>query len=178
MVDPQSQQPLDHFANPYNGKTVAVPITKLGPSNSILTKDARIVAPNFPSGATQDSGYAPPVVVGDDVWLRQHAFIKFPASPGVRSFSYSEFTLAHARLSDLADSAAPHVSTTTTTNIVTSWRPWLEMGDAPGHMMLAGGVGHMSNGLDGMPANYVALGHKLYPEIFADPAAFLTRGWQ
>ena len=177
MVDPQTQQPLDYFANPYTGKSVAVPRTKLGPSNALLTKDARIIAPNFPPGATQDSAYATPIVVGNDVWVRQHAFVKFPAPPGGRSFSYSEFTLAHAHLSDLADPATPNVPTTTTTNIVTSWRPWLEMGDAPGHMMLVGGVGHMSNGLDGMPANYVALGHKLYPEIFADPAAYLTKGW-
>ena len=177
FTDPATGVPLDTFANPYTGKTVAVTPFKLGPVPYIVTPDAQIVNLSGGRGPGNDDRYLPANRVGDDIWIAERVRIEAPASPRSKRFVYNEFTVAHAPVYEVADSARAFVRANTTTTIVVTWRPWLEMGDLPGHMLLSGGTGRMTDRLDDLPPRYVELGHRLFPEEFADPGAYLRRGW-
>jgi hypothetical protein len=57
---------------------------------------------------------------------------------------------------------------------VTTWRPWMQMGDHPGHTT-SHGVGGKAFHVDELPDDYRALAERFYPEALADPGAVLDK---
>lgn len=173
FTDPATGEPLDDFVNPYTNQRVKVPQTRLGPSNATLTPDGRIVAEG---NMTRENRFLPAVTVNDDVWISERTIVAAPAAEGRPAFNYNELTVAHASKRDLDDPAQPFVRSDVQVTIVVSWRPWLEMGDRPGHM-LASASGTTTDQVERMPPRYVALGRRHHGDFFADPAGFMTKDW-
>jgi hypothetical protein len=175
FTDPATGDPLTDWTNPYTGRSVQVPPSRLGPTDLVIRKDAHVVSDGFP-GMRFRSRHLPAILVEDDVWITQVTEARAPAAAGRPAFTYNELTTAHARQSELADRSAKFVRATTTVNIVVSWRPWLGMGAAPGHMMFTGS-GRQTDDLQDLPAKYLELGMSRYPEIFRSPERVLREGW-
>jgi hypothetical protein len=74
-----------------------------------------------------------------------------------------------ARLSDLQAPDAKRVPCLTGYTSVVSWRPWLKMGDRPGHLM-GQGAGRYGVSLESLPANWHAATAALRPDVLRDPS--------
>ncbi len=178
FTDPATGQPLDTFLNPYTNKRVKVPQTRLGPTDRTLTRQARIVPKGMPAGGTFDDRFLPARTVGDDVWITEQYNVHLP--PGVlgpTGFRFNELTTAHAKKSDLDNPALTRVPTTTSTQILVDWRPWLEMTDLRGHMNLTS-AGRMLSRVEDLPDTYLELGQRYHPDVLKDPYAFMTKDWK
>ncbi len=57
---------------------------------------------------------------------------------------------------------------------VSSWRPWMQMGDHPGHTT-AHGIGGKVFDVEDLPEDYRAISERFYPEAIGDPGAILDR---
>lgn len=178
FTDPATGLPLETFLNPYTNKRVKVPQTRLGPTDRTLTRQARIIPRGMPAGGVFDDRFLPAKVVGDDVWITEQYNVYLPPGLlGPHPFRFNELTTAHARKSDLDNPALTRVPTTTNTQILVSWRPWLEMTDQRGHMNLAS-AGRMLSRVEDLPDTYLELGHRYHPDVLKDPYAFMTKNWK
>lgn len=174
FTDAQTSQPLTTFLNPYTKRSVKVPQTRMGPTASVLTKDARYVSTS-PSSLADTDYFLPPTVVGDDVWLTKLFRVERPSAAGSR-FRYNETTISQARKSDLDNPALTRVPTLTFTQIDVNWRPWLEMGERPGHMSLRASGRRLSE-VSQLPDTYLELCRRYHPDVMRDPYAFVAKDW-
>jgi hypothetical protein len=58
---------------------------------------------------------------------------------------------------------------------MTSWRPWMNMGDVPGHTF-SNGFGGRAWRLDDLPEDYLAFVRRVHPDVLEDPEALLRAG--
>ena len=56
---------------------------------------------------------------------------------------------------------------------MTSWRPWMEMGDIPGHTF-SNGFGRRAASIEDLPADYREYVNRVHPDVLRDPAALLV----
>jgi hypothetical protein len=164
---------LDTFANPLNGKTVKVPITRMGPSRILLTPDGMKVVASSRPGMEMRHRFLPARVVGDDVWIVEENFVSATPEKGP-PFNYNEVTTYHASLKALSAPKEMRAPTDVHFTVVVSWRPWLEMGDSKGHL-LGDGTGRHIDRIEDFPPEYVALTKKHHPDAINDPAGVLAK---
>lgn len=136
--DVESGDILDEFVNPFTGETVAPYHYLYGGGTSRYTE-----------GGIQSGENTTPIeprwiVSGDQVWVDEtmHASIPNPFDPVLwpressgdqfRFGSTSTYVANAAHLLDPSRSAVPYQLSW---NSLTSWEPWLLMGDAPGYVM-------------------------------------------
>jgi hypothetical protein len=109
---------------------------------------------------------------GPDIWFTEESVANL-AIPGVpKPFYFSDVLGIHATRADLQAPGVTRVRATTGYTAVVTWRPWLKMGDRPGHLMETG-AGRYGATLDELPANWRAAAAKHRPDILANPAALL-----
>jgi hypothetical protein len=118
----------------------------------------------------------PAEVRGDDVWIteRSRTAMSFPGA--ARPFRYSESNTFHAKKSDLERRGATRVTSEVSYTNVCSWRPWLGMGDHPGHLT-ATGIGRQNATMDSLPPAWLEATAAKRPEVLKDPAAILAPVW-
>ena len=98
--------------------------------------------------------------------------------PGVaRPFRYNEVMNMAAKLADMNDPTLKQVGSEVGFTIVCDWRPWMKMGDRPGHMMCVGS-GRIGGKPDSLPAPWIAGMKARHPDALADPAAVLAPAWK
>jgi hypothetical protein len=168
---------LTDFANPLTGATVAVPAGGNPAAAIAILPDLTLQVAKLPPGVAFDHRIGAPETRGDDVWLTEVTRTSGKAPGAARAFHYSESTTLHARASDLARPGVRRVPTETAFTNVVSWRPWLQMGDRPGHLM-AIGAGTYGASLDTLPLAWLAATRARRPELLADPAAALEPVWR
>lgn len=166
---------LETFDNPFTGKTVEVPQTRMGPSKLIIGIDGREIPSDNPRMASMDIShrFIPPRVEHDDVILVEelHAGTKkdFPG----QAFHFNEVTTYRAKMADLVNPDVMIANENTHFNVVVTWRPWLNMGDHAGHMLGTAPGGRYAT-VDDFPPYYVELTNKYHPDVFGDTAALLA----
>jgi hypothetical protein len=188
-TDLETGEVLDTITIPYTNKTVKVPRLLLGPNTSktrpvfhevIQTGGAAERTDSEtamrPVGSTRVERWLGPVTVKDnDVWIGEASSATLiPADPKADKVVYSESLNSTADYQDLINPDLLSVPSKLSYTGITSWRPWMEMGDHPGHTTSAG-FGGKAFHADQLPDDYRAMAERYYPEALADPAAILDR---
>lgn len=176
FTDPVTGKALETWDNPYTGKTCKVPTGGMPPSKIRFGRDLSFhIAREIP-GLQMEHDVLPFDVRGDDVWVteRSRTALAFPGA--AKPFRYSESNTFHARRHDLTRPGATRVTSEVSFTNVCSWRPWMEMGDRPGHLT-ATGIGRQNASPDSLPPAFVAATRERRPEMLANPGAILQPLW-
>lgn len=188
-TDFQTGEVLEELTIPYTGKTVEVPRLLLGPAKGVTrpvfheviemgggeeeSLDDESETAMRPSGSTKFSRWMGPVTNKDGhVWITQTSSAALtPADPSASKVVYSESVTSMGSEEDVM-SDMPSIPATLSYTGITTWRPWMQMGDHPGHTT-SSGIGGKTFNVDDLPDDYRAMSEKYYPEAFGDPAAIL-----
>jgi hypothetical protein len=176
FTDPVTGKALDVWRNPYTGQDCKVPTGGLPPSKIRFGRDLSFhIAREIP-GLSMEHDILPFDVRGDDVWVteRSRTAMTFPGAS--RPFRYSESNTFHAKRHDLTRPGATRATSEVSFTNVCSWRPWMGMGDRPGHLT-ATGIGRQNANPDSLPPAFVEATAARRPEVLTDPATVLQPLW-
>lgn len=176
FTDWDSGELLDRWKNPLTGKAVEVPRFRTPPGGFQLTADERVVFAGMGPGGSNTDRFLRPVLEGDDLWITEENRSEFLATKSNPAFFYSELVTYHTAVTDVGRDS-PWCETRVAFQSEVSWRPWLEMGKTPGHLV-GNAAGRKLQHIEEMPARWLAWGRKYHADVFADPAAFLASGWK
>jgi hypothetical protein len=166
---------LERWENPVTGKTVEVPMVRMGPSTVIMTAQGLTV--NRPTGEAAGMElrhrFRPPVTNGDSVWITEEINVEGGAAAGKgRAFVYNEMSTYQARRSDLDNPDLATVPTHVQFHGLVTFRPWMGFGDLPGHTT-ARASGMRAERVEDLPAYYLELTERFHPEVLNNPLAAL-----
>lgn len=177
FLDPKTGEAPGEFLIPYTGKTVTDPRTNLPPNRVILRPSMHLEAPGLPPGMVVDHVIRDPEIRGDDVWLTEVTRTSMAFPGGKEPFRYSEMVTMHARASDLAKPGLARVPCEASFTNVVAWRPWMQMGDHPGHLT-AIGSGRYGVTMDLLPEKWTKATRAKWPHILDNPAGLLDPVWK
>jgi len=166
---------MDTFKNPYTGETVTVPQTRMGPSTVIISADGVKLADSAAAearGLKFSHRFLPARVVNNDVWIVEETSAGTPPDFKGPPFIYNEVTTYQTTLTELNDPKLKQTASHVHFNGVVSWRPWLKMGDRPGHL-LGNATGRRLAKMTDYPVEYQEWTKKHHPDVWADPNAIL-----
>jgi hypothetical protein len=169
-TDIDSGAVLAEWRNPYNGKTGPVPVVSSEPRVRLLAADLTFrLQKAAPPGFSVESRVVAIEEQADDLVIveRVRAAMERPAP--ARPYRYSELVTLRSSLAALRDPAARRVPCSTGFVNVSGWRPWLQMGDQPGHLM-AQGAGRYGAEIESLPRAWLEATRRGQPDIVADPA--------
>ena len=178
---------LDKLTNPVTGSVVDVPLYRAGPSHmdmtvraeesSEFTMDRETVDGEsfFASGQVESQRFISlPQRRGDDFYIRQDVSARvFPAGESKPSFFYREWTINQGSWKALADPAAASAPVDVAYIANTAFRPWMQMGDTPGHTV-QNGRGGKTETPDGLPVELLRLVKLHHPDLIEDPRGVLA----
>lgn len=176
FTDMAAGKALDEWKNPYTGATVKVPEGGVAPSRFIIGADLSLTL-SRPIPGNFKHEVQPFDVRGEDVWVSELTVTSVAIPGGPKPFRYAERTTLHTRLSDLQKPGAVQVGAETGFTNIVSWRPWMAMGDRPGHMM-AIGAGRYGATVQTLPAPLIAALKERRPEVLANPASLIDPIWK
>lgn len=186
-TDLDTGEVLETLTMPYTGKTVTVPRLLLGPSRGVTrptfhevieTRDEEERTDSEeamrPPGSTRFERWLGPIDrKQDDIWITQaSSAVRIPADSKSRKIVYSESVTSRAQYADVLEPGPGSIAATLSYTGVSSWRPWMEMGDHPGHST-SHGIGGKTFDVDELPDDYREMAERFYPEALADPGAVL-----
>lgn len=172
FFDLESGLATGRFHNPYTGKVIIDPRTNLPPARILIRPTLEMgVAKPIP-GVTFDHTIHPPEQRGDDVWISEFSQAAILAPGATKPFRYSERVTLHARTRELATPGAMRVRCETSFANVVDWRPWMEMGDRPGHLTAIGN-GAYGVTLAHLPEKWIAATREKWPHLLEDPASLV-----
>lgn len=181
-TDPVSGALLDKVTMPGTGRVVPVPKYRFGPIKArfavALDEWEEFDPPQGGSGATQ---FVPkssvrllrtldaPTVVGDDIFLRANEYGRvYPDRAKPHTIYYREWMVWQARAADLARESSLTVPAKYAYTALTSWRPWMQMGDIPGHTVDSG-YGAKAASWAECPAEFLEMTRRQHPDLLDDP---------
>jgi len=98
----------------------------------------------------------------DDVWITYDERIEVLREDGTVFYADSSMYRYHTSLGELQDPAIASARCTMSWQTETSWWPWMEMGDHPGHLIF-GGLGRKYDDLSDVPPNVIEESEKRIP---------------
>ena len=166
---------LETYRNPLNGKTVKVQqLMRIGPDRTIYAPDSiHREAGRLPAGLNTTHRILPARVVGDDVWFVEENVVT-PTPEAKMKLSYGEVTTYQSSLKAISDPKVTRALTHIHFTMNIGWRPWLEMGDSPGHLFGDGTGRHIDRVAD-FPTDFASLSRKHCPTEWNDPDAVLAK---
>jgi hypothetical protein len=171
----ETGQVLENWVNPYTGETVTVPVTASKPQHIRIDKNMQFDLPAIP-GMSAKHDILPIETIGNDIWFTEQTFVTL-GKPGDKPYHYNELTTLHARRSDLGLASAKRVPCETHFSATVSWRPWLNMGDRPGHMLGNGG-GLYGATMETLSPVWMEATLKARPELVHDTLGVLDPVWK
>ena len=183
---------IDTLEIPYTGKTVEVPKLKLGPNTGIhepvfyKIRELGGPAPDSdrtdsetsmrPTGVMRIQNWLGPVNMKDGhVWITEASSAAvIPADPNADSVIYSETVTYKGAEADVLNPDLQTIDSTLAYTGITSWRPWMEMGDHPGHTT-SHAIGSKTYDMDELPDDYRQMCETYYPDAIRDPGAVLDQ---
>jgi hypothetical protein len=186
-TDYETGELLETLVMPFTGREVAVPSFRHGPALSRTAIELDESERYAPRQGSTEGEYAPAGTVlmtkslgfesidNGDLFLRHEEYGRvYPDNAQRASLFYRESTLWSAPLADVLDLEQAMVRSTVSYAAMTSWRPWMQMGDLPGHTA-SNGVGHRVRAVDELPADFLAFTERVHPGFLDNPAADLER---
>jgi len=165
---------LTQWRNPVTGRSVPVPPYSSKPGVRRLKPDLSFeLTQPLPPGATmEDRVNAAYEDRGEQVFVeRVQAVLPRPGQP--LPYAYGELVTLRAPLAALRDPKARQVRTHNSFSSVSGWRPWMQMGDQPGHV-LGHGSGNYGLSIDEVSPLWLAAARAGGLDWLADPAGRLV----
>jgi hypothetical protein len=177
---------LDTLVMPFSNREVQVPAYRSGPSRSrfaVLLDEREDYAP---VKGTTEKAFAPAGTVlmtksidpgyvdRGQLFLRheEHGRV-YPNDSELPSLFYKESTIWSAPVSVVLDPDSLNVDATVSYSSMTSWRPWMQMGDIPGHTA-SNGFGRKARSLADLPEDFLRYTRARHPDVLEDPEAVLN----
>lgn len=176
FTDIDTGQLMETWDNPYTGETVTVPQTRMGPSTTLVRATGLEVQRPAGEAIGMDlkHRFRPAVTVEDQVWVTEE--IQAVAGiPGRKPFVYNEMSTYHSNRGDLEDPNQASVRSNVEFHSIISWRPWMKMGDRPGHLTGRASGRHVKS-YDELPALYQSLNQQHHPDVAENALALLKDG--
>jgi len=181
-VDPATGEPLTSVEMPGTGRRVAVPRYRFGPVKARFAvaldeweefdppQGGRNAAEFVPRSSVHlVRGLSAPTAVGSRVHLRADEYGRvYPDRSRPPTVFYREWMVWRAEAAALADRKATHVPADYGYTALTSWRPWMQMGDVRGHTADSG-YGAKALSWEECPAHFLELTRRLHPDVLDDP---------
>lgn len=181
-VDMNTGALLDTLVMPGTGKRVKVPSYRTGPKRvafGVAIDESEVVG----SGGTrrQLQGFAPvgdvrlirsvsePCLQNGSLFLRHEEYGRVvPRDAAAARIFYREWTTWRGPADPALDPQVTDAPSEFSYAALTSWRPWMEMGDIPGHTA-ENGRGAKVASLALIPAEILRLTERLHPDVIEDP---------
>jgi len=184
-TDFETGELLDRLIMPFTGREVVVPAYRFGPASARFAVRLEEQSEFTPAEKTTEGEFSPagsvlmsksidPAYVRHSkLYLRheEHGRV-YPADAEFPMMFYKESTIWSAPLSDVLDERTKNVDASVNYSAMTSWRPWMDMGDLPGHTT-SNGFGGKARSLDDMPEDWLRYTRQVHPDVIEDPVAAL-----
>ncbi len=178
---------LDQLTMPITGNVVEVPLYRAGPSHMDITvraedtqdftmeQETREGSSFFSSGRVESERFISlPQRRGDDFYIRQDISARvFPSEDAKASFFYREWTTNRGSWSQLSDPSLAAAPCDVAYVANTAFRPWMEMGDTPGHTV-QNGRGGRALSPEELPVELLRLVRLHHPDLLDDPRSVLA----
>ena len=160
---------LDTFKNPLTGKTVDVRhfrtsqgagvFRPVGGAYSLVPSElGEMRAPGL-SDVPFQLGWN---IHNDDVWITYDERIEVLREDGTVFYADSSMYRYHASLAELQNPNVASAECTMSWQTETTWWPWMDMGDHPGHLIF-GGLGRKYGDLSAVPPHVIEDSEKRIP---------------
>ena len=186
-MDIETGELLDKLTVPVTGNVVDVPLYRAGPSHMDMTVRAEETTDFTMNQETVDgdsffaTGQAEslrfmslPQRRGDDFYIRQDISARvFPPGAAAPSFFYREWTINQGSWKALSDPSVVSAPVDVAYIANTAFRPWMQMGDTPGHTV-QNGRGGKAETPDELPVELHRLVKLHHPDLIEDPRGVLA----
>lgn len=165
---------LEKWTNPFNGKVVDVPQTRMGPS-VVPVKPGGFDLSDNPRMGHMDANhmFRPAVTLRDDIWITEEIKIAGdPPNSGPVPFRYNEMTTYNASLTDVQNDDLATVPTKIQYQSAVGFSPWNAMGDIDA-INMGRGSGTRVARVEDFPPYYLELTEKYHADVLNDPMAIL-----
>ena len=187
FLDHRTGELLERLTIPLTGRIVDVPLYRAGPSvvelvarydrtrEFSMQRETRDGQAFFATGRSVSQSFlSQPQRRGDDFYLRHDISTRvYGDEDRPPTFFYREWTVTRGSWSALNDPGTVMVPSDLAYSATTAWRPWMQMGDLPGHT-LQNGLGSRWDSLAALPAALQELTRRHYPDLVDNPAAVLV----
>jgi hypothetical protein len=176
---------LDELTMPFANTTVTVPPYRFGPARTRFAVDLDERERFAPQADTTESDFSPAGtvlmtksirregVLDGDLLLRheEHGRV-YPDDSEVPTLFYKESTIWSAPEQAVLDSQNRRVNSRVSYSAMTSWRPWMQMGDLPGHTS-SNGFGGRVDSIADLPEDFLRYTEQRHPDVLEDPESLL-----
>ncbi len=172
---------------PFSGAEVEVPVHRFGPQTSRFAIKLDESEHFVPKPGTTEGEFSTPGVVAmtksisknylfnGDLFLQHEEYgRRYPDNSDRPSMFYRESTIWSAPVKEVIDPARKTVASEMSYSAMTSWRPWMKMGDISGHTS-SNGFGRRAYKLADLPEDYRAFLKEAHPDVLENPEALLTK---
>ena len=179
---------LSSLVMPFSGHEVAVPAYRFGPETIRFAVDLDEESSYAPTEGTTEGAFAPAgsvrmtksieeeLVTDDELVLRHEEYGRvYPHASEYPTMFYRESTLWSAPTRAVFSSDTTRVNSRVFYSAMTSWRPWMRMGDIPGHTT-SNGMGATVDSIADLPEDFLRYTQQVHPDVLADPEAALDPG--
>ena len=184
-TDFETWELLDTLVMPVTGREVEVPAFRFGPTRTRYAVSLDERHEFEPQEGTTQEAFSPAASVRmtksiqreyareGTLLLRheEHGRVR-PTDSDIPNMFYKESTIWSAPLDDVLDPGLTRVDALVNYSAMTSWRPWMHMGDVPGHTS-SNGHGARARSLDDLPEDFLTYTRRLHPDVLEDPDAAL-----
>jgi hypothetical protein len=160
--------PEDYIAQPYYEESGRLTLR--------AESDEELMEQMAPQGTYKfDQTIHAPTSDGESIWARSdyHYRLK-PDDPGTRRMFYKEALTYRADLNEAMNTSKPSLDSTLSYSSSSGFRPWMQMGDIPGHD-LTDGMGKKVYRVEDLPERYLAQVEQVYPGAYDNPEKLLER---
>ncbi len=185
-LDPVTGKLLEEFRFPGASAPVPVPLYRAGPTKIRYAVDVDYWEENEPTAkGAASTAFAPrssvhlqrsigaPRLHDGSVYMRSNEYGRvYPVRSAPPSIFYREWMIWRANAADLLGSSAPSVSADFMYSALSSWRPWMQMGNTKGHTAENGRGAKAASPAD-FPSELQALIKARDPDVLDDPAGVL-----
>lgn len=176
FTDLETGKVMDRWLNPYTNQTVDVAHTFAPVARIVIGESLEIMPEPAIPGLQMRHATRPPLIIGPDLWWTEEVFTQAQI-PGLPApLRYSEVVTLQASLAELASPKGARVTCRNAYASVVNWRPWLKMGDAPGHLM-GNGAGAYGIAMADLPTAWIEATKARHPDVWTDPGARLAAAW-
>ncbi len=184
-TDFETWELLDTLVMPVTGREVEVPAFRFGPARARYAVSLDERDEFEPQEGTTQEAFSPAASIRmtksiqreyareGTLLLRheEHGQVR-PTDSDIPNMFYKESTIWSAPLDDVLDPGLTRVDALVNYSAMTSWRPWMHMGEVPGHTS-SNGHGARARSLDDLPEDFLAYTRLLHPDVLEDPDAAL-----
>jgi hypothetical protein len=176
---------LETLVMPFSNREVEVPAYRGGPEIIRFAVNLEEREDYAPSKDTTMGEFAPAGTVlmsksidpgyirGGELFLRHEEYGRVrPKDSELPSLFYKESTIWSAPADEVLDPATTNVNAMVSYSAMTSWRPWQEMGDIPGHTA-SNGFGRKAASPEDLPEDFLRYTKIRHPDVIEDPEGLL-----